>query len=417
MVGNGSDIIGEALETTFITDDSVAPFPLLSDSHEKKQLIADGLTPTANFATVSVNLANHHYDILIGQNIIEQLGSLIKNKLRRRSVRIVTDQQVAKAHLFRLLNSLKEADLDVGLPFILPGGEEIKSFEYFQQLCEELIDSGIERSTLIIALGGGVIGDLTGFVASACLRGLDFVQVPTTLLAQVDSSVGGKTGINAGRGKNLVGAFHQPSLVIADMNVLSTLPERQLKAGYAEIVKYGLINDEGFFAWLEYNGLALLAGDVEAREYAVKVSCTAKAAIVQKDERESGLRALLNLGHSFGHALEAINGYNSDLLHGEAVSIGMVLAFELSVRLGLCEQEDCLRVKRHLKMVGLPTHIPDYLNDHRRLVEFMRKDKKVKDGKLHFVLARGIGHAFITPDVTEEDVLAMLAEHQSSSLS
>jgi 3-dehydroquinate synthase len=278
-------------------------------------------------------------------------------------------------------------------------------------LCERLLELKVERSSTLIALGGGVIGDVTGFAAAVLLRGIDCVQIPTTLLAQVDSSVGGKTGINTRRGKNLVGSFHQPRLVLADTGVLSTLPRRQLLAGYAEIVKYGLIGDPDFFAWLEGHGSAVIDGDPAARRHAVKASCAAKAAIVAADERERGTRALLNLGHTFAHALEAEVGYGDELLHGEAVSIGIVMAFELSARLNLCPWEDAARARRHLAAMGLPTGL-DTENGRfwntTNLVEHMSRDKKVKGGRISFVLARGIGQAFLSDDVAAAEVEALL---------
>jgi 3-dehydroquinate synthase len=296
---------------------------------------------------------------------------------------------------------------------VLPAGEGTKSFREIESLCGRLLDLKVERSTTLIALGGGVIGDLTGFAAAIVVRGIDFIQVPTTLLAQVDSSVGGKTGINVAQGKNLVGAFHQPRLVLADIEVLDTLPRRELLAGYAEVVKYGLINDPAFFAWCEGHGAGIISGEASARRTAVAASCRAKAAIVGADEKESGARALLNLGHTFGHALEAECGYSDDLLHGEAVAIGMVMAYDLSARLGLCPLEDAARVQRHLASIGLPTS-PSWIDGRSwssvRLIEHMAQDKKVKDGRIGFVLTRGIGRAFTPAYVELADVAAMLDE-------
>jgi 3-dehydroquinate synthase len=271
----------------------------------------------------------------------------------------------------------------------------------------------LERSSLLVAFGGGVIGDLAGFAASILLRGLDFIQIPTSLLAQVDSSVGGKTGINTPHGKNLVGSFHQPRLVLADTGVLRTLPKRELLAGYAEVVKYGLIDDPDFFQWLEDHGLAIVEGDPAARRHAILTSCAAKAAIVAEDERESGRRALLNLGHTFGHALEAELGYDQRLLHGEAVAIGLVLAFELSTALGLCPAADTAAVRRHLAAVGLPTDleaVPGVVWSVEALIEHMRRDKKVRDGRVSFVLVRGIGKAFMAGDIALDDVAALLTD-------
>jgi 3-dehydroquinate synthase len=274
-----------------------------------------------------------------------------------------------------------------------------------------MLEARIERGSMILALGGGVIGDLAGFAASILLRGIEFIQIPTTLLAQVDSSVGGKTGINTAQGKNLVGSFHQPRMVLADIDALESLPRRELLAGYAEVVKYGLINDPAFFSWLETHGADLIDGDPAARRHAVMTSCAAKAAIVAADEREADQRALLNLGHTFGHALEAECGYSGELLHGEAVAIGMVMAFELSAMLGFCPSEDPARVARHLASVGLPTS-PAAIGrgfDASRLVHHMRQDKKVKDGRLTFVLARGIGRAFLSREVEPAQLDALLA--------
>jgi 3-dehydroquinate synthase len=325
---------------------------------------------------------------------------------------VVSDANVARLHLPTLAESLARA----GIPhdqIVLPAGEATKDFTHLAELAQDLLARRIERNTLLVALGGGVIGDLVGFAASILLRGIDFVQIPTTLLAQVDSSVGGKTGINTPQGKNLVGAFHQPRLVLADLDALATLPRRELLAGYAEVVKYGLIEDHHFFAWLEGHGAALIEGDVEAQRHAVAQSCAAKAAIVAADERETGRRALLNLGHTFGHALEAECGFGEELLHGEAVAIGMVMAFDLSARLGLCPGADGARVARHLASVGLPTGL-ESLPQRRfavdRLIEHMRRDKKVIGARIAFVLARGIGEAFLAKEVDLGEVEALLTE-------
>ncbi|MEO0036446.1 MAG: hypothetical protein RLZZ501_2469, partial [Pseudomonadota bacterium] len=294
---------------------------------------------------------------------------------------------------------------------VMPAGEPTKDFPHLEALLDAMLAARAERGTMVVALGGGVVGDLTGFAAAILLRGVDFVQIPTTLLAQVDSSVGGKTGINTRHGKNLVGAFHQPRLVLADTDLLDSLPRRQVLAGYAEVVKYGVIDDPEFFAWLEEHGPALVAGDAAARRHAVAVSCRAKARIVAADERESGQRALLNLGHTFGHALEAETGFSDALLHGEAVAIGMVLALRLSARLGLAPAADAERLARHLDAVGLPSALPaGRAWDPERLLEHMSGDKKVKDGAITFVLAPGIGHSFLSRDVANGEVLALLAE-------
>ena len=359
---------------------------------------------------LSVALEDRAYDIHIGGGLLAEAGRLIAATLPRRRVVLVTDANVAPLHLGTVARSLSEAGLHALEPVILPPGEQTKSFPQLASLLEALLESGIDRKSVLVALGGGVIGDLVGFAAAIALRGIDFVQIPTTLLAQVDSSVGGKTGINLPQGKNLVGAFHQPRLVLADTSVLDTLLRRELLAGYAEIVKYGLIDQPEFFAWLEANGAALLAGDAAARRHAVEVSCRAKAAVVAADEKEAGARALLNLGHTFGHALEAELGYDGRLLHGEAVAIGMKLAFDLSAELGLCAPADVTRVERHLQATGLPHRIPalSASDAAERLLAHMHLDKKASDGRLTFILARGIGKSFIAKDVEEGPVLAVL---------
>jgi 3-dehydroquinate synthase len=361
---------------------------------------------------IPVALAGRGYDILVGGGLIAEAGPLIRPLTRGRQAVVVTDANVARLHLDPLERSLAEAGI-AHRRIVLPAGEETKSFGHFARLCEDILGGGIDRGTMLVALGGGVIGDLAGFAAATLLRGIDFVQVPTTLLAQVDSSVGGKTAIDSRHGKNLVGAFHQPRLVLADTDALATLPERELRAGYAEIVKYGAIRDAAFFAWLEAKGAALLAGDAAARDEAIATSCRAKAAIVAADEREGGERALLNFGHTFGHALEAETGFGSALLHGEAVAIGMCLAADLSARLGLCPAADAARLRRHLAASGLPVAIP--APNGRRpaaaaLLAHMRKDKKARDGSITLILCRGIGKAFATGEVAEETLLAFLAE-------
>jgi 3-dehydroquinate synthase len=317
---------------------------------------------------------------------------------------------VAAHHLAPLRESLDEAGIASAVVEIAPG-EGSKEFDGFEAVANAILDIAPERGSVLIALGGGVVGDLAGFAASVILRGIDFIQIPTTLLAQVDSSVGGKTGINTRHGKNLIGSFHQPRLVLADTAALDTLPRRELLAGYAEIVKYGLLGDAAFFAWLEANGGAVIAGDQAARRRAVTTSCQAKAGIVAGDERETGSRALLNLGHTFAHALEADTGFGARLLHGEAVAIGIVLAFDLSVRLGLCPAADAARVRRHFAAVGLPTGL-DAVAGHGwssgGLLSHMRQDKKVRDGRITFILARRIGDAFIARDVALSDVEALL---------
>jgi 3-dehydroquinate synthase len=358
-----------------------------------------------------VELGGRSYPIIIGSGLIGDAGALIAPVLPRPSAIVVSDETVAALYLEPVLDALAAAGIAAG-SVVLPAGEATKDFAHLQLLCDRLLDAGAERSTTLIALGGGVIGDITGFAAGILLRGLDFVQIPTTLLAQVDSAVGGKTGINTARGKNLVGLFHQPRLVLADTDTLGTLDPRQRRAGYAEVVKYGLIGDPIFFAWLERQGRAVCDGEPEACARAVKTSCAAKATIVAEDERETGRRALLNLGHTFGHALEAEAGYGGALLHGEAVAIGMAMAFALSARLGLCAAQTAERVRAHLCWVGLPTSL-DGLSPPpgwaaAALLAHMRYDKKVQDGKLRFVLARGIGAAFVCDTVQSADVLAVL---------
>lgn len=367
--------------------------------------------------TLELDLGDRSYAIHIGEGLIARAGALMAPVLRRPRVFVVTDDNVAPLYLARLLGSLEAAGIAHD-EAVLPAGEHTKSFAHLESLLDAMLDARCERGTTLVALGGGVIGDLAGFAAAILLRGVPFVQIPTTLLAQVDSSVGGKTGINTRHGKNLVGSFHQPRLVLADTGALDTLPRRQLLSGYAEVVKYGLIDDPGFFAWLEANGPAVLAGGDAARRHAVLTSCRAKARVVSADERESGLRALLNLGHTFGHALEAEAGYSGALLHGEAVAVGMVLAFDLSVRLGLCPPDDAARLRRHFAALGLPARLRDLDGrdwQPRRLLDHMGGDKKVCDGRVTFVLARGIGQAFLTRDVPSEEVLRLLGDAASTT--
>ncbi len=358
---------------------------------------------------IHVGLSQNAYDIHVGAGWIGEAGKLLQ-PFARGPVPVVTDTNVAKLHLPRFLESLSAVNIDAH-PIIIDPGETAKSFGGLEKLCVELLKTGVDRGGLIVALGGGVIGDLAGFAAGILKRGVDFAQVPTTLLAQVDSSVGGKSAINTKAGKNLVGLFHQPRIVIADTDVLSTLPRRDLLSGYAEVAKYGALGDLAFFEWLETNAQAALAGDAKAIVQAVAHSCEMKAAIVARDERETGERALLNLGHTFGHALEAATGYER-LLHGEAIAIGMVLAFRLSVRLELCSAQDSERFTRHLKSVGLPTSLSDISGARPTvdaLVEHMGHDKKVKDGRINFVLLHGLGRAFITSDVPRDAVRDVLA--------
>ena len=359
---------------------------------------------------VRVELGPRSYDIHVGSGLLGAAGRLIAPILRQPRVLIVTDERLAALHLGRLESSLDEAGIGHGR-VVLPPGEVVKGFGHLERLIDRMLEAGVERDTAIVAFGGGAIGDLAGFAASVVLRGIDHVQIPTTLLAQVDSSVGGKTGINTRHGKNLVGSFHQPRVVLADIDVLDTLPRRELAAGYAEVVKYGLIDDAAFFSWLETNGPGVVEGDALLRRTAVLRSCAAKARIVGEDERETGRRALLNLGHTFGHAIEAESGFGQAVLHGEAVAVGMALAFELSARLGLAPMEHASRVRRHLRSVGLPTVVEELgagAMDRDRLVSYMRRDKKVRNEVVTFVLARGIGNAFIAHDVRLEDVRALL---------
>jgi 3-dehydroquinate synthase len=360
---------------------------------------------------VRVELGARGYDIQVGAGLIARAGAGIAPMARGRRVVVVTDETVAKLHLPALIAGLDAAGLSHATVRV-PPGEGTKDFEHYTELAERILDLGIERRTLIVALGGGVVGDLAGFVAATLLRGLDYVQVPTTLLAQVDSSVGGKTAINSAHGKNLVGAFHQPVLVLADIDTLATLPRRELLAGYAEVVKYGLIRDLGFFEWLERDGSKLLAGEKAALTRAVAESCAHKAAVVAADERESGERALLNFGHTFGHALEAETGFGSELLHGEAVAAGMALAFDFSVRLGHATLQSAERVRRHLSAMGLPVGLASASKrrlDADQLLNHMRRDKKVRDGRLTFILAREIGDTFVARDVPEAAVREFLA--------
>jgi 3-dehydroquinate synthase len=359
--------------------------------------------------TITVGLGERAYDIHVGGGLLKRAGELLK-PLAKGVVPVVTDSHVAEIHLPQLLETLRQAGLDARA-IVMPPGEVSKSFAGLERLSGALLDMEIDRKGLVAALGGGVIGDLTGFAAGVLKRGVAFVQIPTTLLAQVDSSVGGKTAINAAQGKNLIGLFHQPRLVIADTSLLGTLPRRELLAGYAEVLKYGAIGDAQFFEWLELKAAKALAGDEQAMVKAVAHSCRMKAEIVARDERETGDRALLNLGHTFGHALEAATGFSDRLVHGEGVAIGMALAFRLSVKLGLCPGQDAERFVRHLKAVGLPSSIGDIAGTRPgagELIRHMAHDKKVTDGKLTFILVRGLGQAFVTRDVPLEAVKEVL---------
>jgi 3-dehydroquinate synthase len=367
---------------------------------------------------VRVALDARAYDIMVGRDLLATIGQRIVALRPGAKVAIVTDETVARHHLAAAEHALNQAGV-VASRVIVPAGEQSKSFHLLEQVCDALIAARIERGDLVVALGGGVIGDLAGFAAAVLRRGVDYVQVPTTLLAQVDSSVGGKTAINASRGKNLIGAFYQPILVLADTALLDTLPEREFRAGYAEVVKYGLLGDAEFFEWLETNWQDVFAGGpahgnaAAPREYAVVKSVQAKAAIVARDERETGDRMLLNLGHTFGHAFEAACGFSERLLHGEAIGLGMALAFEFSARRGLIPQAQAERAIRHLAAVGLPTHVMDIPGAQPgldTLMDLIAQDKKVQRGRLTFILVRGIGEAFVTRDVEASEVRAFLQE-------
>jgi 3-dehydroquinate synthase len=344
------------------------------------------------------------YDIVIGDHVLAEAGNLIRAQLGTRRCIVVTDTTVAPLYRARLEAVLATAGHTLMPAIIIPAGESHKNFNTLQSLLKDMLDAGIDRKSLVVALGGGVVGDLAGLAASLVLRGVDCVQIPTTLLAQVDSSVGGKTGIDTAQGKNMVGTFSQPRLVIADMSLLDSLPARDLRAGYAEIVKYGLIMDRPFFEWCTKYADRLLQGDREAQIQAVAASCGFKAKIVGADEKEAGDRALLNLGHTFGHALEAALGFHDMLRHGEAVAIGMVLAFQLSARLNLCAQQEVETVRAHLDRAGLPVSPPRFDWDIDRLMAFMAQDKKAEAGQLTLILARGIGQAFVSKDVRPEVV-------------
>jgi 3-dehydroquinate synthase len=367
---------------------------------------------TSDIESLRVELGERSYEIRVGAGLIAQAGRAMLPLMRWRQAVVVTDKNVASHHLSALDKSLAEAGI-AHHAVVLPAGVEVKDLTHFGRLAEEIIGFGIERGTMLVALGGGVVGDLTGFAAATLLRGVDFVQIPTTLLAQVDSSVGGKTGINSRLGKNLIGAFYQPRLVLSDTASLASLSRRELVAGYAETAKYGLIRDAGFFAWLEAEGESVLALDPTALRRAVVTSCRMKAEIVAADEREEGKRALLNFGHTFGHALEAETGFSDRLLHGEAVALGMALAFDFAVRLGLARAQDALRVRRHLRARGLPTELAAIGlrgTPPERLLSHMAKDKKVRDGHIALILPRAIGDTFLMRKAPVEELRAFLAE-------
>lgn len=355
---------------------------------------------------INVNLGSRSYSVLVEDGLLECAGDLLAPFAGRGRLAVVTDENVWLSLGGKLTTGLQRCGIEID-PIVLPAGEETKSWEGLASLIQRLLSLELGRESHIIAFGGGVVGDLTGFAAAVLKRGCGYIQIPTTLLAQVDSSVGGKTGINTGAGKNLVGAFHQPSIVLVDPSVLDSLPLRQLRAGYAEVVKYGLIGDSDFFHWCEEHGSALLAGDSEARIHAIAKSLTVKTSIVAEDELETtGRRALLNLGHTFGHALEAEAGYSDTLLHGEAVAIGLILAFAFSADLGLCSAADAARVRAHLASVKLPT---DFAADPAALVRRIRQDKKAIGIRVPFILARGIGEAFVCQSIELEAVEQFLA--------
>ena len=363
--------------------------------------------------TVTVGLGARSYDILIGPDLVETAGQRIAERLPGVRVAIITDENVAGHHLETLKASLDRADI-AHASLVLPAGEKTKDYAHFEQVVDFVLANRLERGDALIALGGGVIGDLTGFAAGVVRRGMQFIQMPTSLLAQVDSSVGGKTGINSSFGKNLVGVFHQPRLVLADTGVLDTLSEREFRAGYAEVAKYGLIDKPDFFQWLEANWRAVFNSGSAERTRAIAISCQAKADVVARDELETGDRALLNLGHTFGHALETATAYDSArLVHGEGVAIGMALAHRFSARLNQCSPDDAERVEAHLRAVGLPwrlEHVPGGLPDAEKLLTYIAQDKKVSRGSLTFILTRGVGQSYIAKDVPASEVLSFLKE-------
>ncbi|MEM5470509.1 3-dehydroquinate synthase [Hoeflea sp. AS60] len=374
------------------------------------------MTPTSPREIVRVDLGERSYDIVIGPGLIAQAGAEIAARNPGVRCAVVTDSNVAEAHLDALLESLAASGVDAA-PLVLEPGEKTKRFDELVRVCDHVLGARLERGDAVVALGGGVIGDLSGFAAGIVRRGMRFIQVPTSLLAQVDSSVGGKTGINSSHGKNLIGVFHQPDLVLADSDVLDTLPIREFRAGYAELAKYGLIDRPEFFSWLEQNWREVFAGG-QARIKAIATGCQAKADVVAADERETGARALLNLGHTFGHALEAATGYDGRrLVHGEGVAIGMVLAHEFSARVNLASPDDAARVERHLQEVGLPTRMSDIegeLPPTDILMKHIGQDKKVRRGALTFILTHGIGQSFVADNVSADEVFRFLEEKRAS---
>ena len=366
-----------------------------------------------------ISLKENSYDIIIEHGLLSELGTLISKKFGKPKTFIVTDSNIAVHWLKQTIESLSAQGMS---PKVLevPVGESTKSFINLEKIIDQLLESKVDRDSVLIALGGGVIGDLAGFAGAVTLRGIKVIQVPTTLLSQVDSSVGGKTGVNVRQGKNLVGSFHQPSLVAIDTQVLQTLPSRQLFAGYAEVLKYGLIKDRSFFDWLELNGKKVLEGDKLAQQFAIFTSCRIKAEIVEADEKEKNLRAILNFGHTFGHALEAEAGYDGNLLHGEAVSIGMVLAIELSKNLGYLSGQDAGRAVEYIRNIGLPTNINSIEGSTSwhpdGIIQHMQHDKKVSNGQLRFVLIKGIGEAYLTADVERNDIYRVIEKSLSGEL-
>ncbi len=366
--------------------------------------------------SVAIDLPGREYEVVIGPGLVPSAGQAIASRFKRLRCAVVTDENVAAHHLAPLEESLKALDMHRGTITVKPG-EASKSFPVLADVCEKLLAMQVERGDAVIALGGGVVGDLAGFAASILRRGVKLIQLPTSLLAQVDSSVGGKTGINTPQGKNLIGTFHQPSLVLADTDTLTTLPDREMRAGYAEVAKYGLISDAGLFKWLEQNARHILAHDEAAQIRAIEAGVRIKADVVIADEREGGPRALLNLGHTFGHALEAHTGYGGRLLHGEGVAIGMAMAARLSERLGLCPQGCAARAQAHLSAAGLPTRlsqVPGGAPETDRFIALMEQDKKVQDGHIAFILLRDIGDAFVSRDVGRTELAAFLDDELRS---
>lgn len=368
---------------------------------------------------VTIPLGERSYEIFIGSGLLERIGDFMPFEVEGRRIFIVSDTNVESyaRNIKRQFEEQEAAFCDV---LVFPAGEKTKSYESLTRLHEWMLENKVHRDSVVIAVGGGVIGDLAGFAASTILRGIEYVQIPTSLLAQVDSSVGGKTGINTPLGKNMVGTFYQPSVVVADVDVLKTLPRREILAGYAEIAKYGLIGNPRFFEWLEDNGRGVCDLSPEVVAYAVEVSCKAKAAIVQEDEREAGRRALLNLGHTFGHALETAAGYDGRLLHGEAVSIGMVMAYEMSENMGMCSREDVSQVEEHLGSLGLMTSpssiTPGLTVSVDELIAIMQRDKKAKDGQMTFILAESVGRCVMRSDVPDDLVRSVLAKFIGGSV-